>query len=389
MLSWEYRPRRLGGLERVVWALAQWFTKLGYEVHVVTMDHPGCEEYALDGAVHVHRVKGLPEWTPDFHSSMHEFNFGIIQYAARLHNVEPFALIHAHDWMVGAAALTLKQIFGLPLVTTMHATERDRIGSDFYNDLQRYIDQTERRLVELSDKVIVNSRSMYEALTQRWQVPSTKLNVIANGVNPRDLQCDAAVESLRAKYHLPLHGPVILFAGRLVHAKGCDLLIEAALKVLKVFPTATFLIAGDGPCSQELQLRVRYLGIERQVRFWGQANDDTLREFYKLSTCLVMPSRDEPFGLVCIEAMAAHLPVITSDVGGPREINLHLQTGLTTYVGDVDSIVWALLTMLNNPDLVKSLKTAAYERVCALYSWERISRATLRLYDKAMLSVKR
>ncbi len=85
MLAWEYPPRVIGGLARVVWALSREIAALGWEVHVVTADHPGTAEHEMDGLVHVHRVKTQTDTTPDFLSCVHRLNYGMLQYAIKLH----------------------------------------------------------------------------------------------------------------------------------------------------------------------------------------------------------------------------------------------------------------------------------------------------------------
>src|SRR5215813_1167074 len=116
MLAWEYPPRVIGGLSRVVWALSKELSNLGWEVHVVTADHPGTAEHEMDGAVSVHRVKTQTDTTPDFLTWVSRLNFGLLQYALKLQRQNPFSIVHAHDWMVGDAAWVMKTGFGLPIV---------------------------------------------------------------------------------------------------------------------------------------------------------------------------------------------------------------------------------------------------------------------------------
>lgn len=90
MLAWEYPPRIIGGLSRVVWALSKELAAQGLDVHVVTADHPGTPEYELDGQVHVHRVKTQTDTTPDFVTWVSKLNVGLLQYAIKLHMQKPF-----------------------------------------------------------------------------------------------------------------------------------------------------------------------------------------------------------------------------------------------------------------------------------------------------------
>ena len=158
MLAWEYPPRVIGGLSRVVCALSRELVESGMEVHVVTADHPGTREYDLDQGVHVHRVKSQTDPTPDFLTWISRLNVGMLQYAIKLHRKHNFDVIHAHDWMVTDAAWVLKSGFDIPIVSTMHATEQGRMGG-IHTDMQRYVNQLEWRLTFESDRVIVNFSS--------------------------------------------------------------------------------------------------------------------------------------------------------------------------------------------------------------------------------------
>src|SRR5437868_5624796 len=119
MLSWEYPPRVIGGLSRVVCELSKQISKQGWEVHVVTADHPGTAEHENDNGTFVHRVKTQTDWTPDFLTWVGRLNYGLLQYAIDIHRKTPFDIVHAHDWMVADAAWVMKKGFGLPVVSTI------------------------------------------------------------------------------------------------------------------------------------------------------------------------------------------------------------------------------------------------------------------------------
>ena len=381
MFAWEYPPRIVGGLARVVHGLSHEVTRLGHEVHVVTMDHPGTGPYTLDGDVHVHRVKA-DEWCPDFATAMNKFNFAMLRLAMKLHMQQPFHVIHSHDWMVSDAANVMKSVFRLPIVTTIHATEFGRMNG-IKNDQQRYVDESERLLIERSDMVIVNSAGMAEELVQRWQTPRNKLAVVANGITPSAVQCVQDASALRRKHHLG-EGPIILFVGRLVWEKGVHVLLQAGPAILEAVPNATIVIAGTGNYMGELQAMASSLMLHDRVRFFGQANDRALAELYKMAACFVAPSLYEPFGIVALEAMAAEVPLVTSDRGGLAEINLHEKSGLTTFAEDPGSVAYQVIRLLRNPGYAEVLKAAALERVLTEYSWPLIAGQTVRVYETAM-----
>lgn len=226
MLSWEYPPRIIGGLARVVAALAREIANTGWEVHVVTSDHPGELEHSMDGRVHVHRVKTQTDTTPDFLSWVNRLNFGLLQYAIQIHRKTPFDIIHAHDWIVADASWVMKMGFGIPIVATMHATESGR-NHGIHNDLSRYIHQIEWRLTFESWEVIVNSHSMHAELRHLFNLPADKLVIIPNGTDPAEFDFSFDPSSIRGNFASP-HEQIVLYVGRVVREKGVQVMLDAA-----------------------------------------------------------------------------------------------------------------------------------------------------------------
>ena len=388
MLAWEYPPRLVGGLARAVCAVSRELVKQGLEVHVITADHPGTLEHSMDQGVHVHRVKnqtgpnGEEAETTSFIHWVANLNFGIVQYALRLHQESPFDIVHAHDWLVADAARTMTSL-GIPLIANIHATEYGRNRGKLANADSRCIDNVEWRLIYEARKIIVNSRHMHAELTDHFRAPGEKINIIPNGIEPDRLACSLSEAELRQKHGLG-DGPVIFFVGRLVHEKGVQVLIEAAPQVLAKHPNATIMIAGTGYYLEDLQRRVNELGIAPNVRFFGQANDQDLSELFTLAKAAVVPSLYEPFGIVALEGMAASVPTIVADNGGLVEIVTHMENGLTTYTNDASSLAWGVLQVLDDAELSEKLSKAGRAHVLENYSWETITARTVELYREIL-----
>jgi glycosyltransferase involved in cell wall biosynthesis len=387
MLSWEYPPRVIGGLSRVVWSLSKELASSGWDVDVVTADHPGTLEHEVDGSVKVHRVKTQTDTTPDFLTWVNRLNIGMLQYALKLARKEPFSIIHAHDWMVGDAAWVLKTGMGLPIVTTIHATEAGRMHG-IHNDVQRYIHQMEWRLTFESWEVIVNSQHMYGELQRLFGLPADKIVVIPNGTDPSEFDISFDQKQLRSSYAGPAE-PIVLYVGRLVMEKGVQILLDAAPKVLSVIPGAKFLIVGTGYYQDDLRRQAQYLGVEQSVRFLGYVPDLELRRLYKIADVVAIPSLYEPFGIVALEGMAAQVPVVTSDTGGLRDFVEHMATGVTTYAGDSGSLAWGLLEVLRRPELAARLTRDAYQKVQHIYNWKVIAKRTSEVYEKVISEAQR
>jgi len=383
MLSWEYPPRIIGGLARVVWALSKEIAALpGWEVHVVTADHPGTLEHSMDGLVHVHRVKTQTDTTPDFLTWTARLNFGMLQYAIKLHQEHPFDIIHAHDWMVTDAAWVMKSGFGIPFVATIHATEAGRMHG-IHTDAQRYIHQLEWRLTFEAWEVIVNSHHMHAELKKSFNVPSNKIAVIPNGTDPDLFDFPFQPETVRPHYAAD-HEQIILYVGRLVSEKGVQVMLNAAPSVLAQCPGAKFLIVGTGYHTDELKRQAHALGISHHVQFLGYVSDEDLKRLYRIADVVCIPSLYEPFGIVALEGMAAQVPVVTTDAGGLTDFVEHMVTGVTTYAGDATSLAWGLLEVLRDPELAKRLRNEAHQKVKHIYNWKVIAKRTLEVYEKVL-----
>lgn len=386
MLAWEYPPRIIGGLARVVWALSKELANMELDVHVVTADHPGTLEHELDGSVNVHRVKTQTDTTPDFLSWVNRLNIGLLQYAIKLHQEKPFDIIHAHDWMVTDAAWVMKSGFGIPIVSTIHATEAGRMGGNIHTDMQRYVNQMEWRLTFESWKIIVNSKHMLHELNRNFNVPTDKIVIVPNGTDPSHFNFQFDAKPLRANFAAE-HQKIVLYVGRLVNEKGVQTLLYAAPMILSHFPGTQFLIVGTGYFMDELKSIAHGLGIDHNVKFMGYVSDEELLRLYKIADVVTIPSHYEPFGIVALEGMAANVPVVVSDVGGLRDFVEHMETGITTYAGNAHSLAWGILEVIRNPELADRLRKNAYEKVQNVYNWKSIAHATYDVYRQVLKAV--
>lgn len=382
MLSWEYPPRIIGGLARVVAELSKQLAANGWEVHVVTADHPGAPEHENDNGVFVHRVKSQTDPTPDFITWISRLNIGLLQYAVELHRKEPFDIVHAHDWMVCDAAWVMKKGFGLPLVSTMHATEAGRMKG-IHTDMQRYINQIEWRLTFESWKVIVNSTHMLYELQNQFALPMDKIRVIPNGINPENFDFEFDAKSARGQYAAEWD-KIVLFVGRMVQEKGVQILLNTVPMILSQSPGTRFLLVGTGYFLDDLKRQAEHMGIDRDVKFLGFVSDADLLRLYKIADIVVIPSLYEPFGIVALEGMAAKVPVVTSDAGGLTDFVEHGANGITTYAGNTHSLAWGILQLLRDPELADRIRVEAYDRVSKIYNWKVIARQTAQLYEDVL-----
>ncbi|HEY9660159.1 MAG TPA: glycosyltransferase family 4 protein, partial [Allocoleopsis sp.] len=144
VLAWEFPPRIVGGIARHVSELYPELVKLGHEVHLLTVEFGQAPAYEIVDGIRVHRVPVAP--SENFWHWVVNMNESMGQHGGKLLLEDgPFDIIHAHDWLVGDAAIALKHAFKVPLVVTIHATEYGR-HNGLHSETHHYISEKEQRL---------------------------------------------------------------------------------------------------------------------------------------------------------------------------------------------------------------------------------------------------
>ena len=383
MLTWEYPPRIVGGIAKVVYDLSKRLIKDGHEVTVVTYKEGEAPYYENDKGVEVYRVDNYMINPNNFIDWIMQLNFNLIAKASEIINKNgKFDIIHAHDWLVANAAKTLKSSYNIPIVATIHATESGRNGG-IRDDQQRYINDTEWMLTYEASEVIVNSNYMKNEVQRLFGLPFEKINVIPNGINLNIYNGIERNYEFRRKYARD-NEKIIMCAGRLVYEKGFQYLIDAAPKILNRYHDAKFIIAGKGGMLNELKAKANYLGISDKVYFTGQLSPKELYTMYRCADIAVFPSTYEPFGLVAIEGMFAGTPIVVSDIGGLNEIVEHGVTGMKSYAGNPNSIADSILALLFDYQLAYNIAKNGKAKVKETYNWTKIAQDTHFIYQKSI-----
>lgn len=383
MLSWEYPPRVVGGIARVVHDLSHRLYQDGHDVTVVTYRDGNVPYFEDDKGVKVHRVDNFMISSNNFIDWVMQLNFNMIAKVGELISQgEKFDVIHAHDWLTAYAGKTLKTAYGISLVSTIHATEAGR-NSGIQGETQKYINDTEWMLTYESSEVIVNSNYMKNELQRLFGLPYEKINVVPNGVNTNLFSEVERDYDFRRQYAMD-NEKIILFMGRLVYEKGIQNLISAMPKILANYHDAKLIIAGKGGMIDELRAQVNSLGLGNKVYFTGYLNSKNVQKMYKCADISVFPSTYEPFGIVALEAMLSGTPVVVSDIGGLNEIVDHGINGMKSYAGNPNSLADSILTLLFDPKLCSDVVKNAQAKVKTDYNWQKIAQDTHFTYQKAI-----
>lgn len=275
--------------------------------------------------------------------------------------VKKFDVIHAHYALPqGFLGVLLKKLRRKPLVTTVHGSDitllaRSALGKLFV-----------RFVLQNSDRVIAVSRFLRDEVI-KLGVSGEKVSVVYSGAPVPE----------KSKGKLPAEGEIITFAGSLVRQKGIDVLLRA-YRVVKAKRRGTALvIAGEGRERASLERLNSELGTN--ASFIGSV--ESLAHILEKSAVFVLPSREEGFGLVLLEAMNAGVPVVASEVGGIPEIVEHGYSGILVEKENPQELAGAILKVLNDSELRNSLIKNARGSVKA-FQWEKMAGEIDAVYEE-------
>ncbi len=218
-------------------------------------------------------------------------------------------------------------------------------------------------------KIISVSRFTSEMVLRYGVAPERVTEIYPPTSIPESLPDDSVIGQFRAKYNL-VGKKIIFSAGRLIRRKGHDKLLEAMPKVLAHVPDAVLIVAGTGPLEAELYQRSVQLGINDRVCLVGQIDADELAALYAMCELFVMPNRTLPngdlegYGIVFNEASAYGKPVIGGRSGGTADAILDTVTGFLVDGNDTDAIADAIIRVLKDRDLARSLGERGREWLC-------------------------
>lgn len=381
MLSWEsLHSIPVGGLAAHVTELSETLHLMGHEVHLFTRMGPGQPRYDWINGVHYHRCPFDPH--ADFLTYVGRM---CNAFVARLRESEdfygrPFDIVHGHDWLSTFAIERVKRELHRPVVLTIHSTEYGRCGNEIRDGLSRQIRDIEFRATDLADRVICVSRALADELQALYNAPPEKISVLYNGVDVRRFDAEVDASSVRSRLGIATDDPTILYVGRLAWQKGPDLLLAATPALVEHYPDAKILFVGEGDMRPALEKTAMSRELFRVVRFLGHRNGMALVDLFKSADIICVPSRNEPFGIVVLEAWGATKPVVVTPNGGPSEFVRDQETGLFVR-SDGESIAWGLGTALADADNARRIARNGRNEAETRFSWNVVAEGTLDLYE--------
>ena len=279
----------------------------------------------------------------------------------------------------------VKNVHQRPVVMTIHSTEYGRCGNQLHDGISRTIREIEWEGTYVAERIICVSGALRSEVQNLYGVPADKIHVVYNGIDVSRFDARIDTRSARGRYAIAKDDPLVLFAGRMTRQKGPDLLVEALPGLLVDYPRAKFVFAGDGDLRGGLEQRAAALGIASATRFLGHRHGHELVGLFKSADLVCVPSRNEPFGIVILEAWSARKPVVATRNGGPAEFVKHGDTGLTVS-DDRDAIGWGVGTVLADRTNGRRLGRNGRREAEARFSWDTIAAATERVYESCLSS---
>lgn len=384
-MTWEYPPVVIGGLGRHVHHLATALADAGHDVVVLSRrptgtdpsTHPSTDE--LSEGVRVVAAAQDPHeftfgddmmaWTLAMGHSM--VRAGLTLKTARGRTWRP-DVVHAHDWLVAHPAIALAEFYDVPMVSTIHATEAGRHSGWVAGTISRQVHAVESWLVRESDSLITCSASMSDEITELFGPGLAEVRVIRNGID-----ADRWPYAQRRRRTGPAE---LLYVGRLEYEKGVHEAIAALPRIRRTHPGTTLTIVGEGTQLDWLVEQARKHKVRKATTFTGRLEHSDLLAQLHRADAAVLPSHYEPFGIVALEAAAAGIPLVTSNVGGLGEAVIDGQTGVSCPPRDVPALAAAVRTVLNDPRAAQRRAQTARARLTSDFTWHTVASETAQVY---------
>jgi len=265
-------------------------------------------------------------------------------------------LLHVHYAIPHAsAAYMAKQILikkgrTIPVITTLHGTDITLVGRDkTYEPVVTFS-------INESDAITAVSQNLKDETYRSFDI-TKDIQVIENFVDNSRYN-KKPIDAFK-KVIAPNGEKILIHASNFRKVKRVDDVIHVFANVHKQLPSKLLLV-GDGPERRTMEDLVRKLHVQDDVRFLGK--QEQIEEILLVSDLFILPSEYESFGLAAMEAMAANVPVISSDAGGLPEININRKTGYTAPVGDVQTMSDCAINLLSNDELLQEFRKNAKEQ---------------------------
>ena len=380
--------KETGGMNVYVREVSRELGRMGVSVDVFTRSQdPSIPRVVRLGerARVIHLAAGVeaPMARERVYDHLDEFVEGI--EAWRIAEAIDYDLIHAHYWLSGVAALTLKTRWSVPVLQMFHTLGRlkNRVARSAAELEPAVRLEEETRIVSAADRIVAANVVERAELLRDYAAHASRIATIPCGV---DTDLFTPGDGAEARRRLDLDGrPLLLWVGRIAPIKGLDTLLDAVARLSESGQDMRLLVVGGDTDERtsghetSLRQRIERLGLGDSVRFLGPQPQGVLPLYYAASDVTVLPSYYESFGMVALEAMACGSPVIASRVGGLVTTVRDGVTGFLVPDGDVEALAERIETLVGDPELRWRLGREGV-RWAAQHRWPCVAEAVCREY---------
>lgn len=395
-----------GGMNVYIVEVARRLAAANVEVEIFTRATAGGLPSVVEMAPGVtvrHVISGPLEGLPkeDLPAQLCAFTHGVMRAEAS-RPPGSYDVIHSHYWLSGQVGWLAKQRWGVPLVHTAHtlAKVKNALLADGDRPEPRARIIGEEQVTAEADRLVANTPSEARELIDLYGADPARVAVVEPGVDldrftPPTPGAEAAERvAARLRLGLPADGHIVAFVGRIQPLKAPDVLLRAAAELGRGAPDVasrlTTVIVG-GPSGSGLDRPSALmelagsLGIADSVRFLPPISRDRLADLYRAADLVAVPSHNESFGLVALEAQACGTPVVAAAVGG---LVTAVRDGISgALVDGHDPVRWAgvLGRLLAEPGRRAELAQGAVAHAQA-FSWDRTAAGLLTVFRGAMMT---
>ncbi|MEA3212763.1 MAG: hypothetical protein QOE70_5820 [Chthoniobacter sp.] len=290
-------------------------------------------------------------------------------------------LVHAHNGRTALLAAVAVKLAGRGrAVATQHFLEPAHV---LRRGVKAFVSRTAHRWVNRqTSHFIAISEAAKAGMLARGQATPAQISVVPNGMPLPELARLASPQTIRAELGIAPDAILIVAVARLEREKSLETLVAAMRTVGAAEPAAVCVIAGDGTQKETLLAQIANGGMAGRVKLIGFRSDALA--LMNAGDVFVLPSAVESFGLVLIEAMSVGKPVIATRSGGPLEIVVDGETGLFVTPAAAEEMGRAILSLVRDANLRRRMGAAGRARFLENFTVERMTRATIAAYEKAL-----
>jgi glycosyltransferase involved in cell wall biosynthesis len=300
------------------------------------------------------------------------FDWRAVRELVRLLRAQRISLVHSHQYHANLYGRLAALIAGVPAVATVHNVyTRRKLHRRLLN---RLLSRATARVVAVSEKV------RHDLLAYDGIAPG-KVVTIRNAIDLRRIETPLTRQEARARLDIPENALAIGCVGRLEEQKGHRYLLEACASLGKDIPLRIVLV-GDGRLRKELESHAAALGIAPWTSFLGTRRD--VAEILKALDVYAMPSLWEGLSVAMLEAMAAGLPLVVSDVSGVGEAFGDGECGIRVPPGEAPALAAAIRLLAGEPQRRRDLGLAAKQRVAAEFDVQVMTARLASVYEQAL-----